>query len=1316
MALQGGGGIGGGPWGGGPWGGAIQDLQGPSEPACDLLYFADCEFMPGVLGDPQVTIVSGQAAQFSITADPECDLVIFSGGPFVSDPDDTAALSGEPTAGVPDSWTLELQVRFADLPTDFSALQQRHIFFGAGDSTGPVAGIFLSQLGVAYTGSVSFSGAPALIQLDTPVSILPGTAGIVAPGDYYTIRIAVDSSPATSAVFLFITKTDDIPSFGHTLVAILPIIDASESVGPVTDGAIISVKGLDTERSEVSIDTWCLASGTDVPNLPPIADAGPDQAVRVCAIAQLDGSRSFDPEGAPLSYFWRLVDGPVPSVYVEAGGDGNTFPLAVPTGFTDKFHSATLEALNTVDPFEVGDVLLVNEITASIVSTGTDLNGFFLLLAQEILPDNLTGASFKLMRQRGINNRTSVRPTFFPDVPGFYKFELVVNDGQLSSLPSVTVVNAVESPLPRGITPNLVFMFSYLSDFWGLVEDRGRLAVYWSGMAQAAATELFTLWQIEYSKSLKDVQRTFNRRWLHYDLVLGEPVPELTKLRVLFSGVDSLIIPAAGVGGINGTSCVISSPVLEEPATITIVSADPVTATVLAMELQNRLRELHPDFATTVITRTDLDQVVRITAPFPFTIDSSTLPVFTDGQTSGLFSGAGGEKTSARSYKVGNSLLGLGITENDFLVLGGQAFRIAAIGSDPTDEMPGQRVNVKPDLPETVPEEWSVSGYVTSELLDFYRGLVSDGDDVSFEVVDVAGIEAPKVAINLLVQVKALGASFGAPGALPCDFTPLGPWLERDDVVIRLVRVVRRTYLPVDPLVVDIPTLSEFIEMVDDEAVLRRNVDFFIEEFRGTNALRFVAGAGGGPDVWEGLVPPDRLWAEYTYLDNNPTIEANFGIAAEFTLDQLAELPGNVDYLSAVRGLWYAYFNGPTLYNLRVGSQILLGLPFAEQAGTIEEIRTDFSPTTGRILVRDAERTEIVRSYSFPSALELEVNPATGQPYAVGDAVTQFSPLVQGVEIVDWVKDPRWFEGLLNQGSFYEVEKYHKFLVRVDEAAFNLAALLFTRSFILKIKPTYTYPLFLVTVRPDDTDVDVTDEIHFDVTLQLDDQPCQAFSSTIYDDARPGGGGFWNQFDNQQGTSLPTFPVPDDPVDWGYDKYILCPGDSVSLTVCDEFVAPALAETNAAFNDGEPILQELTTRDVGPFAVPTGGVGIALTPYSGGTTVALTPSTLTSVRLTIVGGPGADPDDYELVVSVNAVDTVFQPFTSEPGVTEVVVSPAVALVAGDVLGVRIRHGGGLVRNPAWTDVWSSLIVTGPNWQTGVVLPAAVYCSTLVTVP
>jgi hypothetical protein len=175
---------------------------------------------------------------------------------------------------------------------------------------------------------------------------------------------------------------------------------------------------------------------------------------------------------------------------------------------------------------------------------------------------------------------------------------------------------------------------------------------------------------------------------------------------------------------------------------------------------------------------------------------------------------------------------------------------------------------------------------------------------------------------------------------------------------------------------------------------------------------------------------------------------------------------------------------------MRVGVQILLGLPFAEEPGTIQDIRDDVTPPIRKIFILDDGDNGIIRLYSYPSELSLNENPETGQPYAVGDRVEQFAPLTEGVSILDYKKDPEWFRRFVSGGVYSEVQKYHRFGVVVDDAAYSLAGATLARTHILKTKPTYTYPNVIVTHDAGVNDVDVNDTVKLGLLLKLYEGVC----------------------------------------------------------------------------------------------------------------------------------------------------------------------------------------------------------------------------------
>ncbi len=1351
-----GGGYGATPYGVGPYGGGLVEVAGDE---FDVFCLRDLD-MYQVLTHPDVDYTPVDAQYYTPNA-ATLDLELCSGGAK-----DSLNARLWVTQSVGDTFTAEWIVKFNNLPNDFTNLTNSHIYLGATDAAGALVGLFFSSIGVAYTGSVSFSGDTEL-QLDCTFQQLPGSSAYIDDINYWVIRAAVSYN--LEIVYLYITKLSEVAITGHQLRAILPVIPYTAAANPATDQVIASVRGTATTPSCAFLDSMCLGTALIIPNLAPSANAGLDQAVRLCSVAQLDGSASFDPEGASLGYQWRLIEGPITSEFVEQVYDGLTIYSL--SGFVDRIYSQTLGAIDAgADPIEVGDVINVRGTAYAIVGKGTTVGAgppppgsFYVQIGSEILPDEMTAEPFKYLRQNGISGPITVNPTFFPSVAGFYSFDLIVNDGQLSSSANLTIVNVLESPLPRGCVPDLTFMFSYLSDFWKLVEDRDRIAVFWSAVAQTVATELFTLWQYEYSKSLRDIQRTFVRRWLHYDLLLPEPLPELTRIRALYGGVNSAIFGAVALQG--EVFHIVSEAMSGGGYEYTLAPSGYVTPQQLAADLEAKLQGFADDrFSSQVIvesgatvatgsyttakkqdyadgqtftlndgvnppltfeidvagdgvalgnvlvdislvlpssyidnitraavnaqealgninivatialgnpvdltntipgeggnqpitddgsipgTFTGMDSgtggsLVRIEAPFPFSIGSSTtLSLFTEGDENRPPSGTSGAGIGTKTYRVDRTLEGLDIQEDDFLSVGGVAYRISSILDNPIDPFRYQRVVVKEDLPTAPSAVWALSGWVSSELLDFYGGLVSEGDYIDFECSSAPTGEADTDSTFEIVETTVLGVSSVYTGRVAFDVWPLGARLVDPILQVLLARVLRKTYVPISDLIVDVPTLQELIVIEDDEATLRRNVDFFLEEVRGKSALRFSSGKTGDlGDVWEGERAPNRMWAEYTYINNNPLIEANFGLAAGFTESMLEELSSGVDYLSAVRGLWYAFYNGPTLRNLRIGVQILLGLPFAEERGTVEEIRTDFSTTQGRILIRDVDRSEIVRSYNYPRILDIEDNPDTGVPYVAGDSVKQFAPLVAGVDVIDYVSDPGWFEGLIGQGIFYEVEKFHKFLVRVDEAAFELESLPFARNFVVLAKPMYTYPLFFVRRNVEETEVSITDNIEGTVLLMLHDSPSTQLlgQSFMVDQPRPAGGGWRNKVDHDPDpTTSPAFSG-DENVLWGVDKgYELCPVDSIVGVLCETFPGSFVVKVDSVFAVDTPIGERFKFEHLAPTPIPAPSGGLTVTAV--GSNVADLTGTLNKLRFITLGDPNSDSEIRSLLLYDKDLDT-----------------------------------------------------------------------------
>ena len=803
-------------------------------------------------------------------------------------------------------------------------------------------------------------------------------------------------------------------------------------------------------------------------NQPPVADLAVTQIDALLgSIIQLDGRGSRDPEGQPLSYLWSFVQVPIGSE-VEAAGFRNIRP---------------------------------------------------------------NGAAV----------------SFIPDKTGFYVVQLIVNDGELNSEPITASVNIQLSRVPVGesIVPDPQFLWNYISNFWQLVEDREIITAIWSSVIQMIGAELIKLWGNDYNKSLASIQGTFQRRWQRY-----VPQTDLSDVR------DQRIIVGKNQDGTGGRSGRLgATPGVGTTSTFYVPygtdALDKADFTRLAGNYGAKGRVIAINGVGYTIDRVSNENLVVVSGTDLSALASTSYVTSLSStfQTDGVEVGHHlviKTGVDAGTYRVASvdSETQLTVTYLDGVTpVSFTGFLVASFDvAEPFSLVALKEAEIPDGL---VGATWRIPNLLHTPALDLEDAGVRAGDILVFEATRAdtrtsAELRAQVVAVDgnrlgfqftlqdlepgssvldhrlfrqlardlRLVPQQATDVEAAAAGEAVLAFMPPGINISTRPfsvfrITFKVKKVIHNSVIKVPDEVISIPALQE--QITEPPVVLRENLDYTVAD----GALTLTPGLFTLSDH-----TPDEFWAEAVFLDNSGAIERNFGRMVSLLQDDLTESRTRAPYLSAVKGLFFAYTNGPTVANIRLGLQILLGLPFTEVRGLILEIQPEFTTDSsgqslGRVLIEDVDerdrRLGVRRVYYYPTIVGLETNPTTGALYVEGDTIEAFQPLSAGVEVVDYVKDPRWWERAVFGA---EVLKYFLFKVVIDSDVFNSDDVIFAFDFLRRIKPAYTRVITAALLSLAD-DIEAEDALGGDLAVKMYDSPWGLEATLRLDDYNHQGVVLW---------------------------------------------------------------------------------------------------------------------------------------------------------------------------------------------------------------
>jgi hypothetical protein len=629
------------------------------------------------------------------------------------------------------------------------------------------------------------------------------------------------------------------------------------------------------------------------------------------------------------------------------------------------------------------------------------------------------------------------------------------------------------------------FIWNVLPSFYrDLMQDKQLFETVWSGMLQNSGADLLNLWQIDYAKSLTTVPRLGQRKWVEFDLYKDVDFiqdPGLTRFGIpgIFTyDPDAELLRGSPVNRARHDRDVVSLAGRVDERTslawsveITVESCQTL-GSVLFGYFPSALPRLRSSLAVGLLGDETAED-----SPRPFIIHAST---GTGGSAavSSFFLTTGVEYRLEATYTASTGVCVLRVVElRSSKLTGSSGYTQDDLGSVFTNVFQDDSVNfdsegiVAGDILVALGSEFEIISVDGSQLTVKPIGLAVSVDSISYEIL--GNVEVDSLSLDLPADSPDpdfIADQFGI-ASLDTRAITTSYVTSPGDARRKSMSLTTDRWRYLDPtvgeVIFSIPRLQDVV--VDPDELLYEGTDFDIVIREGrtieasTSTLRFQE------------PPLQTYWAEYvgyeeSYIRNN--FGANVGLE-DFSSDQ---------YKARVRGLYYAYFQGPTLDAIRTGVHILVGLPIAEEAGLVESINPAYSGTLGLITVSGTD-------YTYPNLV--------GTSLQVGDEVSLFEPLSEGVEVVDYLTSPRWFSEKLD---FNEMEKYHSFQVNLNLDAFDASTLGLASTFVQQIKPTWKRALFLVFKNLSD-DVEIVDDITVGVTLNLYDTPCEPPAVVAYDDA-----------------------------------------------------------------------------------------------------------------------------------------------------------------------------------------------------------------------
>jgi hypothetical protein len=426
-------------------------------------------------------------------------------------------------------------------------------------------------------GSQTDANTVTISTTDVPPTANAGSNQTMAVGSSVTLN-GTKSSDVNNQPLSYSWSLLSVPNGSSAFLSAVRSPNPSFTVdkaGSYIAGLIVNDGTLSSSQSTVTITTG---------NTPPVAvaTAMPQIAV-VNGLVQLDGSKSTDVDGNPLTYAWSLNTSQAPNSNAVLSNPNIVNPVFT-ADVAGTYVAQLIVSDGTIASQPVTVTITTNAVLAptanpgssqtvsvgSIVQlhgSGTDPQNFPLTYTWSLL--TVPPGSAASLSATNIQN-----PTFIADLPGTYSAQLVVNDGHLSSNSASVTISSTSIPpiaVPSTATPS-VPLGSAVSLSGSSSVDPANLPITgysWSLSVPNGSTATLIGANTEFPTFVPDVAGTY--------------VAQLIVQDRLASSIPATVSISAGTMTISLSPNPLNLPNTPEPLTITLspgAGASPVAVTL----------------------------------------------------------------------------------------------------------------------------------------------------------------------------------------------------------------------------------------------------------------------------------------------------------------------------------------------------------------------------------------------------------------------------------------------------------------------------------------------------------------------------------------------------------------------------------------------------------------------------------------------------------------------------------------------------------------------------------------------------------------